>query len=86
MNTHEIEALFKKYWEGTDQDKAEVAEYIRKSENFAMMRSAEFVQVAQNWAERLGIKRMTDEEAEAYDAALDADTETCPCCGQQLEN
>lgn len=86
MNTHEIEALFRKFCEGTEQDKAEVAEYIRKSENFAMMRSAAFVQVAQNWAERLGIKRMTAEEAEAYDAALDADNEICPCCGQQLEN
>jgi hypothetical protein len=84
MNTHEIEALFKKFCEGTEQDKAEVAEYIRKSENFAMMRSAEFVQVAVSWAERLGIKKLTDEEAEAYD--LELVVEICPCCGQEMEN
>jgi len=81
----QIEALFKKFCEGTEQDKVEVAEALRKPENFDMMRSAEFVQVAVSWAERMGIKKMTDEEAEAYDAALE-EPEICPHCGQEMEN
>jgi hypothetical protein len=81
----QIEALFKKFCEGTEQDKVEVAEALRKPENFDMMRSAEFVQVAISWAERMGIKKMTDEEAEAYDAALE-EPEICPHCGQEMEN
>lgn len=80
----EIEALFKKFCEGTAQDKAEVADYIRTPENFAMMRSAEFVDVAVSWADRLGIKKMTDEEAEAYD--LELVVEICPHCGQEMES
>lgn len=80
----EIEALFKKFCEGTAQDKAEVADYIRTPENFTMMRSAAFVDVAVSWAERLGIKKMTDEEVEAYD--LELVVEICPCCGQEMEN
>jgi hypothetical protein len=81
----QIEALFKKFCEGTEQDKVEVAEALRKPENFDMMRSAEFVQVAISWAERMGIKKMTDEEAEAYDAALE-EPEICPHCGQEMES
>lgn len=79
----EIEALFTKFCEGTEQDKTEVAEALRKPENFEMMRSVEFVDVAQKWAERLGIKKMTDEEAEAYD--LELVVEICPHCGQEME-
>ena len=81
----EIEALFKKFCEGTEQDKAEVIEALRKPENFEMMRSAAFVDVAQKWAERLGIKKLTAEEAEAYDAALEQ-PEICPCCGQAISH
>jgi len=81
----EIEALFKKFCEGTEQDKAEVAEALRKPENFDMVWSKEFTEIAVSWADRLGIKKMTDEEAEAYDAALE-EPEICPHCGQEMEN
>jgi hypothetical protein len=80
-----IEALFKKFYEGTEQDKAEVAEHLQTLEGKLLMYSAEFVRVSLNWADKLGIKKMTDEEAEAYDAALE-EPEICPHCGQEMEN
>jgi len=81
----QIEALFKKFFEGTAEDEAEVAAILRKPENFDMVSSKEFTEVAISWAERMGIKKMTDEEAEAYDAALE-EPEICPHCGQEMEN
>jgi hypothetical protein len=80
-----IEALFKKFYEGTEQDKAEVAKYLQSPEGMFLMYSAEFVRASLNWAEALGIPTMTDEEAKAYDAALE-EPEICPHCGQEMEN
>jgi len=80
----EIEALFKKRFEGTEEDEAEVVAFLRKPENFDMLASKEFTEVAISWAERLGIKKMTDEEAEAYDLKLVV--EICPHCGQEMES
>jgi hypothetical protein len=84
MREEEIEALFKKFCEGTEHDKAEVAEGLRKPENFDMLTSANWLRVAASWAERMGMRKMTDEEAEAYDFELVV--EICPHCGQEMEN
>jgi len=81
----QIEALFKKRFEGTEEDEAEVVAFLRKPESQHLLASKEFTEVAISWAERLGIKKMTDEEAEAYDAALE-EPEICPHCGQEMES
>ena len=62
-----------------------MAEHLQTLEGKLLMYSAEFVRVSLNWADKLGIKKMTDEEAEAYDAALE-EPEICPHCGQEMEN
>jgi len=79
----ELNALFQKYCEGTEQDKAEVNAILRSPESAHLLYSDTFLRVAQRWAETLGIIKMADDEAEAYDAALEK-PETCPCCGQPL--
>lgn len=79
-----IDEIFTRYIKGTEQDKAEVREFITRHENMHMLYSKEFLNAAIRNAETLGIRRMTPEEAEAYDAALEAD-HRCPCCGQHIE-
>lgn len=81
-----IEALFRKFYEGTEKDKAEVAKYLQTPEGKPLMYSAEFVRVGLNWADKLGIKKMTDAEDEAYDAALEDEPEICPHCWQEMES
>jgi len=85
MEEEKINALFQKYCEGTEQDKAEVAAILRKPESVRLMCSDTFLRVAKRWAETVGIPKMTDAEAEAYDAALE-EPEICPHCGQEMES
>jgi len=81
----ELDALFLKYCEGTEQDKDEVNAILRGPESAHLLYSDTFLRVAKRWAETLGIPTMTDEETEAYDAALE-EPEICPHCGQEMEN
>ena len=71
--------------EETERAKAEVRAFLSRPENLRVLYSAEFTRAAVRHAAALGIKPMTDEDADAYDAALEAE-EACPCCGQQINN
>jgi hypothetical protein len=66
--------------EETERDKAEVRAFLSRPENQHVLYSAEFTREAVRHAAALGIKPMTDEEADAYDAALENES-TCPYCG-----
>lgn len=78
MNTHEMEALFKKRFDGTEAEKAEAIAFIRELANAPMFQTAVFVQTALRWADRMGITPPCED--------FDYEPEICPCCGQQLEN
>lgn len=83
-NEEKINELFDTLRNGTDQEKAEVREFIRHRDNQHLLYNPAFVQAAVANADLFGIPGMTLEEEEAYDAALEAE-ETCPCCGQRVE-
>lgn len=80
-NEEKINGLFHKFLTGTDQDKAEVREFIRRHENMHLLYNPAFVQAAVANAEAFGIKQLTLEE---FEADLDAETE-CPHCGHPLK-
>lgn len=80
-----IDDMFNTLRSGTDQDKVEVREFIRRHENLHLLHNPAFVRAAVANADLFGIPGMTPEEVEAYDAALESE-ETCPCCGQQINN
>jgi hypothetical protein len=71
----ELTALFLKYCEGTEQDKAEVNAILRSPESAHLLYSDTFLRVAKRWAETLGTIKIADDEPG-----------TCPCCGQEMEN
>lgn len=81
-----IDDMFNTLRNGTDQDKVEVREFIRRHENLHLLHSPAFVRAAVANADLFTIPGMTPEEAEAYDAACHEAEETCPCCGQQITN
>lgn len=76
-----IDEIFNTFRNGTDQDKADVREFLWG--NLHLLCSTAFVQAAVDNADLFTLPGMTLEEAEAYDAALDAE-DYCPCCGQRM--
>lgn len=75
-NEEKINGLFHKLLTGTDQDKAEVREFITRHENMHLLYSREFLKAAIANAEALGVSTHEDED-EHYE-------ETCPCCGHPV--
>lgn len=73
-----VDQLFHKFLTGTDQDKAEVREFITHRENLHILYSKEFLNAAIRNAETLVPRSEHIEfEDEHYE-------ETCPCCGQRV--
>jgi hypothetical protein len=77
-NQATIADLFHKFLTGTEQDKAEVREFITRHENLHLLYSKEFLNAAIRNAETL-VPRSdhTGFEDEHY-------VERCPCCGQPV--
>ena len=76
-----VDEIFYRFLNGTDNDKAEVREFIQRPENLHMMCSKEFLNAAIRNAPALGIP--TSEHIEFEDEHYE---ETCPCCGQHTNN
>lgn len=76
----DVNQLFHKFLTGTDQDKAEVREFITRHENLHLLYSKEFLNAAILNAETL-VPR--SEHIEFED---EHHIETCPCCGQRIES
>lgn len=77
-NEEEINGLFDTLRNGTDQEKAEMREFIRRHENMHLLYNPAFVQAAVANADLFCV---AGDDAE-YD--IDAETE-CPHCGHPLE-
>jgi hypothetical protein len=75
-----LEEIFNKFLTGTDQDKAEVREFIRRHENMHLLRSKEFVDFAVKNAAAFGIPDSSHIEFEDEHYV----EESCPHCGQTL--
>ena len=78
-NEEKINGLFHKFLTGTDQDKAEVREFITRHENMHLLYSREFLNAALRNANALNVP--TSEHIEFEDEHY---VETCPCCGQHV--
>jgi len=72
-----IDEIFNTFRNGTDQDKAEVREFLWKPENMHMLYSPAFVRAAVANADLFNIPDMTPEE--------DEEESYCPCCGQAVQ-
>lgn len=78
----DVNRLFHKFLTGTDQDKAEVREFITRHEDLHMLYSREFLNAAITNADALGVRDVpTGEHIEFEDEHYE---ETCPCCGQRV--
>jgi hypothetical protein len=75
-----IEEIFEKFIKGTDQDKAEVREFIQRHENLHLLHSMMFMKLAVQNAEAFSVPTgpHIEFEDEHYDEA------TCPHCGGPL--
>jgi len=74
-----LKEIFNKFLTGTDNDKAEVREFIRRHENMHLLYAPEFVKLAVANADLFAIEGDVDDDE--FD--IDAET-TCPHCGQPL--
>lgn len=74
----DVNQLFHKFLTGTDQDKAEVREFITRHENLHILYSRAFLNAAIRNAETI-VPR--SEHIEFED---EHHIETCPCCGQHI--
>jgi len=74
-----IEEIFEKFLTGTDQDKAEVREFVRRHENMHLLYDPKFGKLAVANADRFWCAGDVDDDE------FDTDAETmCPHCGQPL--
>ena len=76
-----LKEIFNKFLTGTDNDKAEVREFIRRRENMHLLYDPEFVKLAVANASAFAVP--TSEHIEFEDEHYVE--ESCPHCGQPLE-
>lgn len=82
-NQETIDGLFNTLRNGTDQEKAEMREFIRRHENLHLLHTPAFVRAAVANADLFGVVGDDEDEFEdEYD--IDAETE-CPHCGHPLK-
>ena len=75
-NQATINSLFNTLRNGTDQEKAEMREFIRRHENRHLLYDPAFVRAAVDNADLFGVVGHDEDEFE--------DDEFCPCCGQPV--
>jgi hypothetical protein len=75
-NQATINKLFSTLRNGTDQEKAETREFIRRRENQYLLHDPAFVRAAVDNADLFGVVEDDEDEFE--------DDEFCPCCGQPV--
>lgn len=75
-NQETIDDLFNTLRNGTDQEKAEMREFIRRRENQYLLFDPAFVRAAVDNADLFGI---VEDDEDAFE-----DDEFCPCCGQPV--
>jgi hypothetical protein len=75
-NQETISALFGALRHGTDQEKSETLEFIRRHENRHLLYDPNFVRAAVANADLFGIVGDDEDEFENDDV--------CPCCGQPV--
>jgi hypothetical protein len=75
-NQKTINELFNTLRNGTDQEKAEMREFIRRRENQYLLHDPAFVRAAVANADLFGIVGDDEDEFENDDV--------CPCCGQPV--
>ena len=71
-----INNLFNTLRNGTDQEKAEMREFIRRHENIHLLYDPAFVRAAVANADLFGVVGDDEDEFE--------DVDVCPCCGQHV--
>ena len=75
-NEETIRGLFNTLRNGTDQEKDEMREFIRRHENMHLLYNSAFVRAAVANADLFGVVGDDEDEFE--------DDEVCPCCGQHV--